>query len=241
VLDRPVVFDHIALALPRMADAPALLVAVLGGIPDSGAPSRGFNWGCWRFEGGGRVEVIEPRGDDGFVHRFLVRHGPGIHHVTFKVPDLREACARAEQRGYEIVGYDDSRPCWKEAFLHPKQALGIVVQMTQSSGGAAPRLLPLPPGPPKPPPPVTILGLRMRVRSRERAQRQWEEVLRGECVDDGERRLIYRWPGSPMRLVVEIGGAADEGPTAIEFASSRAILLGSSSPLAPWFAPPAGG
>lgn len=220
--DRDIVFDHIAIAFPRMADAPAVLVGALGGVPDGGAPSRAFNWGCWRFGGGGRIEIIEPRGADGFLHRFLAQRGPGIHHVTFKVPDLREACARAAAHGYKIVGYDDSHPNWKEAFLHPKQALGIVVQMTQSSGVANPWRW-QPPAGPENPPPVTILGLRTRAQSRERARTQWELVLQGDCAEGAGGELIFRWPGSPMRIAVEITPADEEGPICIELDGSAPI------------------
>ncbi len=227
-----IVFDHVAIALPRVADAPAVLVGALGGEPDSGAPSRVFNWGCWRFRGGGRIEIIEPRGAGGFVHRFLAQRGPGIHHVTFKVPSLREACARAEALGYKIVGHDDSFRHWKEAFLHPKQALGIVVQLVESSG-VGPPPWPPPPGPANPPPPVTILGLRMRAASAERARTQWELVLKGDRTEGARGELTYRWPGSPMRIAVEIDPSADEGPIAIEFASDTAVALGGGAD-PPW-------
>jgi len=92
---------------------------------------------------------------DAFLHRFLAQRGPGIHHVTFTVPSLSEACDRARAHGYLIVGYDDSDPEWKEAFLRPKEALGIVVQFAEPgprpSGENAPRWPP-PPGPANPPP-----------------------------------------------------------------------------------------
>jgi hypothetical protein len=209
-------FDHIAIALETLADAPAVLVGALGGVPDSGAPATAFRWGCWRFAGGGRIEIIEPRGADGFLHRFLGRHGPGIHHVTFKVPSLAEACARAERLGYAIVGHDDSNPHWQEAFLHPRQALGIVVQFAQASGVANPRRLPLPPGPPAPPS-VTIVGLRLRARSEEAADRQWSGVLRGRRREAAGGVLVYRWPASPMRIAVELDATGAEGPLAIEY------------------------
>jgi catechol 2,3-dioxygenase-like lactoylglutathione lyase family enzyme len=219
-------FDHIAIALPRIADAPPALVGVLGGVPDRGAPSGPYRWATWRFAGGGCIEILEPLGEDGFLHRFLARHGPGIHHATFKVPSLREACARARAEGYGIVGYDDSDPYWAEAFLHPKQALGIVVQLVEqkSRGGEESRWrFPGPPGPDNPPPPVTILGLRLRAPSRARAGAQWGRVLGGEGAEGADGGLIYRWPGSPMRLAVEIDAAGEEGPIAIEFASDRPV------------------
>jgi hypothetical protein len=220
-------FDHIAIGMSRMVDATEMLVGTLGGVPDYGQPSGVFRWGSWMFEGGGVIEILEPMGDHGFLHRFLGERGPGVHHVTFKVPSLDEVSARAERAGYDVVGRDDTDPCWKEAFLHPKQALGIVVQFAESAGGddgAEPHWQP-PPGPPDPPAPVTIVGLRLRAHSRERARRQWETVLEGHPSEGPEGELIYRWPDSPMRLAVEIDPARDEGPVAIELASDRAIPL----------------
>ena len=220
-------FDHIAIGMSRMVNATEMLVGTLGGVPAYGQPSGVFRWGSWTFEGGGIIEILEPMGDHGFLHRFLGERGPGVHHVTFKVPSLDEVSARAERAGYDVVGRDDTDPEWKEAFLHPKQALGIVVQFAESAGGddgPQPRWQP-PPGPPDPPAPVTIVGLRLRAHSRARARRQWETVLEGHPSEGPEGELIYRWPDSPMRLAVEIDPARDEGPVAIELASDRAIAL----------------
>lgn len=162
------VLDHIAIATRRMADAPPFLVGVLGGAPYMGNDDSVYRWGQWRFANGGRLEILEPVGDDGFLHRFLAARGPGIHHVTFKVPSLADACAHARSLGYEIVGYDDSNPDWGEAFLHPKQAQGIVVQLAQpgaSADGVLRRRWVAPSGPADPPPAVAVLGLRTRAQS----------------------------------------------------------------------------
>ncbi|PYO52446.1 MAG: hypothetical protein DMD83_25865 [Candidatus Rokuibacteriota bacterium] len=223
-----ILFDHIAIATERMADAPAVLAGLLGGLPAHGGSSPMYRFGQWRFKGGGRLEILEPAGADGFLHRFLRERGPGIHHVTFRVPSLREACARARAQGYDIIGHDDSDPDWKEAFLHPRQALGIVVQLAESrwSGdeGGSPRWTP-PAAPPNPPPPVTIVGLRMVAQSRERVRKQWEAILDGRGTEGGADELSYRWPGSPMRLTVAIDPSRDEGPLAIEYASERPVAL----------------
>jgi hypothetical protein len=219
-------FDHLAIALPRMADAPAVLVGELGGTPAGGGANRTFTFGQWRFAGGGRIEIIEPTTADGFLSRFLARHGPGIHHVTFTVPNLREVCDRAGRHGYAIVGYDDSGPDWKEAFLHPREAQGIVVQLAEAHGpdGAGAARWPAPPEPADSPPAVTLVGLRMRARSRERARAQWELVLGGTQVEAPDGRLVYRWP-SPMRIAVEVDPLAAEGPVAIEVATTRTMAF----------------
>ncbi|HYE92127.1 MAG TPA: VOC family protein [Terriglobales bacterium] len=219
-------FDHIAFALPRMADAVPFLVGVLGGEPHSGA--RGgpdFRFGTWRYANGGKLEVIEPIGEDGFVSRFLAARGPGVHHVTFKVPSLDEACDRAGQRGYDIVGYDDSFPDWKTAFLHPKQALGIVVQFAQTSGAGEPRHWTPPATVENPPPAVSVLGLRMRVSDPERARLQWEEILHGTCASRDPKRLVYVWPNSPMVLTIAVDPNGSEGPLSVELAADRPVTL----------------
>ena len=219
-----IAFDHIALGMPRIADAVPFLVGVLGGAPYDGA--RGgpeFRFGTWRYDGGGKLEVIEPIGRDGFLHRFLAARGPGIHHVTFKVPSLDDACERARRRGYEIVGYDDSYDDWKTAFLHPKQALGIVVQFAQTSGVVSGRWRP-PATVKNPPPAVRVLGLTMRVSDAPRARAQWEGILQGACTVDGSR-MVWRWPDSPMVITVDVDPAPAEGPVAIEVATSRPLTL----------------
>jgi len=222
-------FDHIALAVPRLVDAQAVLVGQLGGVSSFGAVTEAFRFWHWRFEGGGRLEVLEPAGADGFLHRFLAQRGPGIHHVTFTVPDLREACDHARAHEYSIVGYDDSDPEWKEAFLHPREALGIVVQLAQPGppppNGPKPSRWRPPPDPADPPPPVTMLGLRLRAGSRERAHTQWGLILDGDGEDAPDGTLVYRWPGSFLRITVEIAPGAAEGPICIEYESARRVAL----------------
>lgn len=211
--------DHIAIALPRIADAPSVLVAVLGGVPERSRPSRVFRWASWT-----RIEILEPMGPDGFLHRFLAVHGPGVHHVTFKVSDLDAVCRQAERHGFGIVGRDESDPSWKEAFFHPKQALGIVVQLVEArapSPAGAPG--DLPPGLPDAPSSVRILGLRMRTHSRERALTLWRDILQAEAEDGPVGGLTFRWSGSPMRILVDVDPTAAEGPLAIELASERGL------------------
>ncbi len=221
-----ILFDHIAIGVPAMSQAAPFLAGELGGVPDVGSPSGDFRWGTYAYEGGGSLEVLEPLGASGFLHRFLAERGPGIHHVTFKVPSLEDACIRAETAGYDVIGRDTSDPEWREAFLHPKQALGIVVQLAQpgpSDGAPSPSTPP--PGVAAAPAPVTVLGIRMRCQSRERAITQWSGVLHGEMAGGPRGSLVFRWPGSPMRLAVDIDPVQNEGPIAIELRSARRLGL----------------
>ena len=222
------VLDHLALAVRNVRDVVPFVVGALGGREADAGPGGGYRWWQWAFEGGGRIEILEPDGPvDGFLYRFLASRGPGPHHLTFKVPDLRAAAKRASERGYEVVGFDASRPAWMEAFLHPKQAQGIVVQLVESHpelGSTPPGEWPFPTAPVEIPPAVGLVGLRLCAHSERRARLQWEELLGGACREDGAE-LVFRWSESPLRVVVEVDPAQPEGPRAVEIAADHPLAL----------------
>ena len=226
-----VAFDHVALAVHRISDAPAFLVGELGGVSGFGGPAGAYRWWHWDYAGGGRIEVIEPAGPPGgFVHRFLDGNGPGIHHVTFNVPSLQATVERAREFGYEVIGYEDRSPHGREAFLHPKQAMGIVVQMVEMrmrhTGERRERRRwgDPPPQPTSPAASVAVVGVRMRSGDRARALRQWGELLGGE-PDESVGELRFAWPGSGMRIAVAIERGAEDESERIELRADRPLRL----------------
>ena len=224
------VVDHVAIATHSIADAPAFLVGELGGISGFGGPSGDFRWWHWDYDGGGRIEVIEPDGPPGgFVHRYLERLGPGIHHVNFEVESLRQTCDLAERLGHTIVAYNDSHEYWRDAFLHPKSAMGIVVQLVEATPHDhdhewEPPEAEAPAAPENPPAPVSILGLRMRTADRDAALRQWGELLGGKVTESADE-LVFTWPGSSMRVAVTVEDGAANEALAIELQTDRTPTL----------------
>ena len=134
--------DHVALATRDVRDALDVLVGELGGTILFGGNSVGFRPMQLRLgdaTGGMNVELLEPwdveRND--FLERFVARHGAGPHHLTFKVDDLTATLERVRSSGYRPVNIDLSDPDWKEAFLHPREAHGTVVQLAEARGNWA--------------------------------------------------------------------------------------------------------
>ena len=129
-----VTLDHVAHAVPRWQDVWTRYAVDLGAEWSSGGPGPGFAPAQLRFGNGARVEVLmpyDPQVND-FLQRFIATSGPGPHHLTFKVPHLLTAIDRARRSGYEPIGIDLSDPEWLEAFIHPKQATGVVVQLAEA-------------------------------------------------------------------------------------------------------------
>lgn len=106
----------------------------LGAIPIAGETLPEFRY-LLLFVGdttsGARLELIEPA-RQGFLTRFLERHGVGPHHITFTVPDLRAAVDAARSEGATVVGEDYEHPPWREAFIAPNDIHGVVIQLAQS-------------------------------------------------------------------------------------------------------------
>lgn len=220
--------DHVAFGVPDVVPAARLLAGELGARQRDSGPGAGFLFWQWELGGGGAVEIIVPDGPPGgFLHRFLAARGAGPHHLTFKVADVRAELERARALGYEPVGFDDRFPSWIEAFLHPRQAQGIVVQLAEShpesdpAGGVE---RPAFPAVARAAQTARLLGLRLSVRSEERARRQWETLL-GGSVKASADGLTVRWPGSPLRLALRIDATAEEGPLALELAADRELAL----------------
>jgi len=217
--------DHIAVGVRDVSAATPFLVGALGGEAYEAGPGQGFRFWQFRYADGGRLELLEPDGPPGgFLHRFLEARGPGVHHVTFKVDDIQAAMKRAAEAGYDVVGFNEDFPGWKEAFLHPKQAQGLVVQLAEEDASVQlPGEWSFPPAP-EPGPAATLVGLRLAARDAGRARAQWEELLGAECRQEaGELR--FHWPGSPLRVCVRILPETAEGPIAIEVTPARDGVL----------------
>jgi methylmalonyl-CoA/ethylmalonyl-CoA epimerase len=231
-------FDHIAFGVRSVAVCAPFLGSVLGGSPLEGGDGAAFEGMQYRFPRGEVLEVIAPTEPTSFLHRFLDHRGPRVHHVTFKVNDIVAAAEQTKRAGFEVVGYDASRSGWKEFFIHPKQAQGIVLQMAEHH----PELernwtkdYDFPPFTPVPAlTPAVVLGLRLRVRDITRARAIWGQLLGGEEKPEsdspsGPHRLSFHWRGSPMRICVDVDPlAAADGPAAIELgAGSIGLTAGS--------------
>ena len=193
--------DHVAVAVEDQHDAWPRYAGELGGEWIGGGLAPGFWSAQVKYANGMKVEVLEPNApeENDFLRRFLDRNGPGPHHLTFKVDDLETALAETEAAGYRPVGVDLSDPQWKEAFLHPKDAPGVVVQLAQSSDGEwsseRPAYLPPPPAGG----PATLTHVAHAVVSLDAGRRLFSQLLYGQEADegtvDGAGFVDLEWPG----------------------------------------------
>lgn len=137
------VFDHAAHAAPRMADLLAIYRDQLGGeLLYGGDNARvGYRGVVLGFQGGGKIELLQPLPGSTFLDSFFARHPlGGLHHLTFRVADLADAIDRARDGGFDVIGENHDDPNWREAFLHPRSAGGVLIQFVQAPDGHPARM-----------------------------------------------------------------------------------------------------
>jgi methylmalonyl-CoA/ethylmalonyl-CoA epimerase len=133
------VYDHVAHAVPSINELLPLYRDLLGGVARSGGISP---WGghlavVLEYADGARIELLEPvRRNAPSIGGFLAASPRGgLHHVTFKVPDIRRALERVRAAGYHPVGTNLEHEAWRETFLHPRETGGVLLQLAQAGPG----------------------------------------------------------------------------------------------------------
>jgi LAO/AO transport system kinase len=124
--------DHVAIATPDGGREAAWFEDMLGMIATAAEalPDHGVEV---RFLDGGpaRLEIVSPLGDRSPISSFLMRRGPGLHHVAFRVPNLSAALDRLKSHGVRLIddvprlGAHGSRV----AFLHPSSTHGVLIEL----------------------------------------------------------------------------------------------------------------
>jgi methylmalonyl-CoA/ethylmalonyl-CoA epimerase len=129
------VFDHAAHAAPTIRDLLPLYADQLGGRFAYGGDNArvGYKGVVLEYAGGGKIELLEPLPGSSFFDSFFARHPHGgLHHLTFRVADLADAAERARRGGFELIGENHDEPSWREVFVHPRAAHGVLVQFVQA-------------------------------------------------------------------------------------------------------------
>jgi methylmalonyl-CoA epimerase len=80
------------------------------------------------------LELLEATAPESAIARYVDKRGPGIHHITLRVEDIRAALAQLKARGVRLVDAEP-RPGAEGAlvaFIHPAAAHGVLVELKQA-------------------------------------------------------------------------------------------------------------
>ena len=134
---KPWTVDHIGIAVTDIEAAIALYASTASTsvtqrekLIDRGVELAFLN------TGGTRLELLMPLRDDTPIARFLAKHGPGLHHICYKVDDIRSEMARLEGLGATLI---DAAPRPGAtgtiiAFIQPASFSGVLTELCEYTG-----------------------------------------------------------------------------------------------------------
>ena len=81
----------------------------------------------------GHIELLEPTSEESAIHKYIEKKGEGIHHLCFRVTDVKAKMEELMSKGYIFI-YPEARPgaggCLVN-FMHPKSTGGVLIEISQ--------------------------------------------------------------------------------------------------------------
>jgi len=84
--------------------------------------------------GESEVELVQPTTETSGMAKYMAKRGPGLHHICFEVDDIEETLAELKSKGIRLINEEPVVGAGgrKVAFVHPKSALGVLVELVES-------------------------------------------------------------------------------------------------------------
>jgi methylmalonyl-CoA/ethylmalonyl-CoA epimerase len=131
--------DHVGIAVSSLDERIGFwhdaLGLVLGGTET--VPTEGVRV-AFLPVGESRVELLEATRPDSPIAKFVEKRGEGIHHITLQVEAIQPVLDRLRARGVQLLD-DTPRPGaggTRVAFLHPRAAGGVLVELVEKPAKA---------------------------------------------------------------------------------------------------------
>ena len=82
--------------------------------------------------GESEIELVQPTTSDSGLANFLEKRGEGMHHICIEVEDIDATLAELKSKGVRLINdVPEELPGRKMAFVHPKAANGVLVELYQ--------------------------------------------------------------------------------------------------------------
>lgn len=76
------------------------------------------------------IELVQPTRDDTGMAAYLEKRGEGIHHLCVEVENIDETFNMLKEKGVRLINTEPQvLPGRKMAFVHPKSANGVLVEL----------------------------------------------------------------------------------------------------------------
>jgi methylmalonyl-CoA/ethylmalonyl-CoA epimerase len=79
------------------------------------------------------IELLESTSPDGPIAKFIEKRGEGIHHLCFKVENIKKALEACKAQGMQLIDAEPRKGAHDKwiAFVHPKSTHGVLIELSQ--------------------------------------------------------------------------------------------------------------
>lgn len=126
--------EHIGIAVKDLEAANKTYKALLGKSPykQEAVQSEGVITSFFQT-GDSKIELLAATTPQSPIAKFIDKRGEGIHHIAFKVSDIKSEMTRLQAEGFTLLSEEPKPGADNKlvAFLHPKSAHGALVELCQ--------------------------------------------------------------------------------------------------------------
>ena len=130
---KPIKINHIAIVVKDIEESLDFWVKAFGLHLDhvEDVPSQASKVAFLPL-GESEVELVQPTTADSGMAAYLEKRGEGMHHLCIEVEDIDAALAHLKEMDIRLINaVPEVLPGRKMAFIHPKAANGVLIELYQ--------------------------------------------------------------------------------------------------------------
>jgi methylmalonyl-CoA/ethylmalonyl-CoA epimerase len=98
------------------------------------APSQGSKL-AFIPVGESEIEWLQPTDQETGLAKYLAKHGEGLHHICVEVDDIEAMLTHLKTKGVRLINEEPvEMPGRRMAFIHPRAASGVLVELYEVIG-----------------------------------------------------------------------------------------------------------
>jgi methylmalonyl-CoA epimerase len=125
---------HIGIAVKDLEEAKKLYGEVLGFtlVKETEMPERGLKVAFFDT-GNTKIELLEGTTPESNITKHIEKRGPGIHHLSFEVEDIKSVMEGIAGDGVQLIDREPRTGAEGHltAFMHPKSTLGVLLEIEE--------------------------------------------------------------------------------------------------------------
>ena len=126
--------EHIGIAVKDLDAANKIYKSVLGAehYKTETVESEGVATSFFKI-GESKIELLAATNPESPISKFIEKRGEGIHHMAFYVDDIKAEIERLKGEGFRLLNEQPKPGADNKivAFMHPKDANGVLVELCQ--------------------------------------------------------------------------------------------------------------